>query len=94
MGKQTGIGKGTPGPGRPKGVPNKLTANAKEAFQMAFEKLGGWERMAQWAEADPDNLKTFFTLYARLIPNDITTGGDKLPTIIINRPAPNAGSES
>ena len=52
-------------------------------------------RSARWAESDPDNLKTFFTLYARLIPNDITTGGDKLPAIVINVPAlPDGGTDN
>jgi hypothetical protein len=85
--KQTsGIGKGTPGPGRPKGVPNKLTTSAKEAFALAFEGLGGYEGMIKWAKSDPDNLKTFYSLYSKLIPVDLTTGGDKLPAVVINVP--------
>mgnify|MGYP001470724296 CR=1 FL=1 len=71
MSKTLKIGKGKPGPGRPKGVPNRMTATAKEAFQIAFEDLGGAEAMVLWAASDPDNLKTFYTLYARLIPVDI-----------------------
>ena len=60
--------------GRPKGAVNKTTATAKQAFQLAFDRLGGWERLSKWAIEDPDNLKTFYTLYARLIPTDVTTG--------------------
>ena len=71
MSKTLKIGKGKPGPGRPKGVPNRMTATAKEAFQIAFEDLGGADAMVLWAASDPDNLKTFYTLYARLIPVDI-----------------------
>ena len=71
--------------GRPVGVPNKATIQAKEAFQLAFDNLGGWERMVKWANADPDNLKVFYGLYARLIPTDVTTGGDKI-TLSINVP--------
>ena len=71
--------------GRPKGIPNKLTASAKEAFQLAFDELGGWQRMAQWANSDPDNLKTFFTLYARLIPTDVTSKGEQV-SLVINVP--------
>lgn len=65
--------------------PNKLTASAKEAFSLAFDKLGGYERMVKWANADPDNLKVFYTLYARLIPVDVTSGGKAIPapTIVI-----------
>ncbi len=71
--------------GRPKGVPNKLTASAKEAFQLAFEKLGGYAGMVKWANQDPDNLKTFYTLYSKLIPMDVTSGGNTIPpcTIVI-----------
>ena len=80
--------------GRPKGAVNKTTVAAKEAFQMAFDKLGGWERMAQWANADPDNLKTFYSLYARLIPMDLTSDGKQLPQVTVNvPPLPNGGPE-
>lgn len=64
--------------GRPKGVPNKLTRTAKEAFQLAFDKLGGWEGLAQWASKDHENRKVFYSLYARLIPTDVTSGGKEL----------------
>ena len=71
MGKPIGIGKGTPGPGRPKGVPNKTTVAAKEAFQLAFDDLGGWQGLADWAKSDPDNQKVFYSLYSKLIPQDV-----------------------
>ena len=80
------VGDGTPGPGRPKGVPNKSTIAAKTAFQMAFDKLGGWERLAEWAGSDNDNLKEFYKLYSKLIPQDVTSGGDRLPSVTINVP--------
>ena len=69
--------------GRPKGAVNKTTATAKQAFQLAFDKLGGWERLSKWAIEDPDNLKTFYTLYARLIPTDVTTGDNPFENGII-----------
>lgn len=53
------------GPGRPKGVPNKVTTVAKEAFALAFEGLGGVPKLIEWAKANPSE---FFKLYARLIP--------------------------
>ena len=74
--------------GRPPGSPNKVTRLARENFTMAFEALGGMERMVQWANADPENLKVFFTLYARLIPMDVTTGGNALPAVIVQLTAP------
>lgn len=47
MDKQTaGIGKGTPGPGRKKGIPNKATQDAREAIAAFVEgnvgRLEGW----------------------------------------------------
>lgn len=75
-----------PGPGRPKGIPNRTSIAAKEAFQLAFERLGGWERLAEWAASDETNLKVFYTLYSRLIPQDMTSGGQTLPIVQIIRP--------
>ena len=37
MGKREGIGKGTPGPGRPKGSANKVTKVAREAMQSILD---------------------------------------------------------
>lgn len=76
-GKKTG--------GRTEGTPNKFTKGAKEAFQLAFDELGGYAGMVAWATSNPDNLKVFYTLYARLIPVDVTSGGKvvKAPVIMI-----------
>jgi hypothetical protein len=63
---------------------------AKENFALAFEALGGMERMVQWAQSDPDNLKTFYTLYARLIPTELA-GSVEVPAVVIN--APNGGTK-
>lgn len=41
--------------------------------------------MVKWAESDPENLKTFYTLYARLIPTELA-GSVELPTVTINAP--------
>lgn len=68
--KQTlGIGKGTPGPGRKKGVPNRTTTAAKEAIALAAEGLGGTQRLVEWAKEDPLNERAFWaTIYPKLIP--------------------------
>jgi hypothetical protein len=42
-------GKPLPSPGRPKGVPNKLTTDARAAIMMAFYGIGGVEKMVAWA---------------------------------------------
>ena len=38
--------------GRPKGSRNRITNEAKAAIQMAFDKLGGVERLVAWAEGE------------------------------------------
>jgi hypothetical protein len=53
------------GRGRKKGELNKLTRSAKEAFQFAFDKIGGAENLAIWAT---ENTTEFYKLFARLIP--------------------------
>jgi len=74
--KQTaGIGKGTPGPGRKKGIPNKNTRLAKDAIAEAAEGLGGAKRLMEWAQEDPANERVFWgTIYPKLIP--VTLAGD------------------
>ncbi len=58
--------KGTPKTGgRQAGTPNKVTQNAREAFEMAFQGMGGYGAMLAWAH---NNQTEFFKLYARLIP--------------------------
>jgi hypothetical protein len=89
----TSFSKDNPGPGRAKGVPNKATIAAKTAFQMAFDKIGGWERLAEWAASDNDNLKEFYKLYSKLIPQDVTSGGDRLPSVTINVPPIDGGPQ-
>lgn len=78
--KKNGIGKGTPGPGRPKGSPNKFTRSVRDAFQFAFDELGGGEGLVVWAKADEKNLTEFYKLCARLIPIEMTgKDGKELP---------------
>jgi hypothetical protein len=79
-------------PGRKKGVPNKISKTMKEAFKEAFEQLGGVPKLVEWAERNPDK---FYTLIARLLPVDITSGGEAItPTIVkVNFVAPNPRPE-
>lgn len=49
--KKTGtnrVGDGTPGPGRPKGIPNRATANAREAIGAFVD--GNAHRLQEWLE--------------------------------------------
>lgn len=66
--------------GRKKGSLNKATASAKEAVSLAFEGIGGVERLKTWAE---DNLTEFFKLYGRLIPVESQISGkDGTPLVV------------
>lgn len=47
------------------GKPNKLTMAAKEAFQHAFDGIGGQVALAEWGR---ENRTEFYKLFARLIP--------------------------
>ena len=65
-GKKTG--------GRTSGTPNRLTKSAREAFQLAFDGIGGAGRLTEWAKVNPTE---FFKLYARLIPVEhVGEGGE------------------
>ena len=64
-GKKTG--------GRAKGTPNKLTAKAKSAIELAAEGLGGGARLQAWAKEDPLNERIFWSqIYTKLLPLQVT----------------------
>jgi len=70
----TKFGKGNPG--KPKGALNHTTRSAKEAIAIAAEKLGGAERLVQWAQEDPLNERAFWSsIYPKLLPLQLQ--GDK-----------------
>ncbi len=79
--------KGSPRPegaGRRKGtktnkVKAKMNASAKEAFQFAFDDIGGKRKLAMWAK---NNEEEFYKLYARLVPVDKTVTGDVSVTFV------------
>lgn len=74
--KETGekrrVGDGTPGPGRPKGSPNKTTASVKEAICEAFERRGGVDALVTWAQ---NNETEFYKLWGKLVPKDVEIAG-------------------
>jgi hypothetical protein len=73
--KNTGrFGKGNPG--KPKGALSKTTKTAKEAISIAADKLGGAERLVQWAQEDPLNERAFWSsIYPKLLPLQVTGEG-------------------
>lgn len=70
--KQTaGIGKGTPGPGRKPGVPNKATKALKEMILGALDGAGGQDYLQKQAAENPT---AFLTLIGKVLPT--TLSGD------------------
>ncbi len=63
-----GIGGKTKGAGRKKGVPNQLSGSVKQNIVGVFDKIGGRDKMAKWAE---ENQTDFYRLYGRLAPTEI-----------------------
>lgn len=62
------VGKGKPGPGRPKGSQNKITRDMREMMWQAFENKGGVSYLEEQADENP---KAFMTLLAKMIPNTV-----------------------
>lgn len=81
MEKRVGIGKGTPGPGRPKGSQNKVTTSMRQAWMDAFEGIGGVEALVEWGSKEK-NRTAFYTLASKLIPVDITSSEGLTVTVI------------
>lgn len=57
-----------PGPGRPKGVPNKVTTAVKDMLREALDKVGGAKYLAQQAKKNPG---PFLALIGKLIPSEV-----------------------
>ena len=62
------IGEGKPGPGRPKGQPNKATADLKAMIEGALSDAGGRKYLRTQAQANP---AAFLSLVSKLLPKDI-----------------------
>jgi hypothetical protein len=64
------------GSGRPKGVPNKISASVKQAIEEAFNGVGGAAYLMQQAQENP---QAFLTLLGKIIPAqvqaDVTSNG-------------------
>lgn len=65
-------------------------ADVVNAFVSAFEIIGGVNRLALWANANPDK---FFPLYAKLLPATTQVIGDMGELVIVHRIAPTALDE-
>jgi hypothetical protein len=93
-GKNPRPGDGTPGPGRPKGVPNKATALLKDAILMAAEIAGGGEPdgLVNYLVAQAkQNPVAFMTLLGKVLPMQVSgeKGGNIIVEIVKNARALN-----
>lgn len=66
-GRKKGVLK-TPGSGRKKGTPNKLTVQVKDAIQNAFSTVGGEKYLVKVAKEDP---RTFCALLGKVLPTQL-----------------------
>lgn len=80
------IGKGKPGPGRPKGVPNKANALLKDAIIQAAEQAGGEGGLIGYLQLQAsENPGPFMALLGKVLPTQMQHGQDPdnpLPSII------------
>jgi hypothetical protein len=86
--KNAGVGKGTPGPGRPPGSPNKVTATVKMEVLAALEKLGGVRYLVAQGKKNP---RSFLALLARIIPTQVV--GDVSYRYVARIPPPERDSQ-
>jgi hypothetical protein len=67
---QEGVGSGAPGPGRPRGVRNKLT-NLRDAVLEAFETVGGAAYLVKLAEGTQSDRAAFVSLMNKVLPTQV-----------------------
>lgn len=74
-----------PGPGRPKGQPNKTTALLKDAILQAAEGAGGKDGLVGYLKAQAkDNPGPFLSLLGKVLPLQIANAaGEKLSIEIV-----------
>ncbi len=76
--KQTAeIGKGKPGPGRPKGVPNKINALLKDEILQAADDAHEGGRVGYLTAQAVANPTAFLTLLGKVLPTQIEGTGPK-----------------
>lgn len=83
--KQTGenlIGKGKPGPGRPKGVPNKINTLLKDDILLALDQAHADGRVGYLTQQAQDNPVAFLGLIGKILPTQLT--GDAESPLVLN----------
>lgn len=70
------IGQGKPGPGRPKGKPNRTTALLKDAILQAADKAGGKDGLVGYlTEQAEKNPGPFMSLLGKILPMQVDAQG-------------------
>lgn len=83
--KETGVKRkhlfsGEPGPGRPKGIPNKNTTALKDMIMAALSGAGGVQYLTEQAKENP---KAFLSLVGRVLPLQVTGENGGAMTVIV-----------
>jgi hypothetical protein len=86
--KNTRIGAGRAGPGRPPGAPNKLTATVKMMVLGALQQLGGIAYLKRQAKKHP---QAFMTLLGKIIPTQVV--GDMSYRFVARMPKPEGNTD-
>lgn len=84
------IGTGKPGPGRPKGAPNKTTQALKDAILVAAERVGrdgkGNGQLVGYLErVANEDVKAFCGLLGRVLPLQLAGDADNPLTVTVQR---------
>lgn len=78
------LSKDKPGPGRPKGVPNKTTTQLKEAILQAATEAGGDEGLVGYLKfLAADSPSAFSSLLGKVLPMQISGEGGGAVQFII-----------
>jgi hypothetical protein len=85
--KSLKIGKGKAGPGRPKGMKNRVTVLLKQAILNAASDLGGGgqEGLEKFLrqQATKENNAPFMSLLARVLPSTLTADSDSDGPLVV-----------
>lgn len=86
--KPARVGDGTPGPGRPKGSQNKITATVKMMVLGALDKLGGEKWLVKQAKKHP---QAFMQMLRQVMPTQVV--GDVNYRYVAEMPPPESDPE-